>query len=417
MSAATLVEHFFRREYARAVARLTHRIGAQHLGAVEDAVQCALMSALESWTVGGIPENPSAWVYRVAQNTLLGELRRQSRRNRLLDLSVTEGSWSHSEAPALLDEPDEDDDLLRMLFVCCDEAIPTQSQLVFALKTLCGFSIREIAFRLSLTEANVYKRLARARDRLREMPWRPDEITSHQYAARLPAVQRVLYVLFTEGHLSSHPESAVRRELCAEAIRLCTVLASRPVGQTPETFALLALMHFHAARATARQDVNGGLLLLEEQDRALWDTTAIGIGLQWLARSATGNTYSRYHAEAGVAVEHCLAPSLAETRWERVVACYTLLEQVAPSAVHTLNRAVALAEWQGAPAGLELLNSSKQSSWLAGSYMWFAVLADLHGRCGDAQTSQRFRTLALDAAPTPAVRTSLHRRLAITSRV
>src|SRR5439155_1625320 len=139
------------------------------------------------------------------------------------------------------------DDLLRMLFVCCDEAIPVESQLVLALKTLCGFGVREIALRLFTSEANVYKRLGRACSRLRELPPRPEELTGEQYSSRLPAVHKILYILFTEGYLSSNTELTIRRELCNEAIRLAAVLAEHPVGQTPETFALLALMHLHAA--------------------------------------------------------------------------------------------------------------------------------------------------------------------------
>ena len=132
------------------------------------------------------------------------------------------------------------------------------------------------------------------------------------------------------------------------------MLAEHPVGQTPETFALLTLMHLHAARMTARQDASGGLLLLEEQDRGLWDRKEIEVGLEWLTKSAQGDRFSRYHAEAGIAAEHCLAPSFQETRWDRVVECYALLERLAHSAIHKLNRAVAVAEWQGPAAGLAL---------------------------------------------------------------
>ena len=158
-----------------------------------------------------------------------------------------------------------------MLFVCCDEAIPRESRLVLALKTLCGFSTAEIALRLFTTEANVHKRLGRARERLRETP--PDVETPplETLRSRLPGVHAVLYLLFNEGYLSAHAEQAIRRELCDEAIRLTTLLAEHPVGAVPETFALLALMHLHAARLGSRVDAAGGLLLLEEQDRSLWD--------------------------------------------------------------------------------------------------------------------------------------------------
>ncbi len=183
------------------------------------------------------------------------------------------------------------------------------------------------------------------------------------------------------------------------------------MSAVPETFALLALMHLHVARMPARQDGSGGLILLEEQDRALWDSREIQIGLEWLARSAEGETFSRYHAEAGIAAEHCLAPAFAETRWERIVECYALLEQLAPSGLHKLNRAVALAEWKGPRAGLTLLDGLAPPSWLEGSYLWAAVLADLHRRAGDVGLAERHRAIALAAAPSPAVRAALERRL------
>lgn len=411
MSTAPLGEHFFRHEYGRLVAMLSRRMGVHHLEAVEDAVQSALLAALESWTTGGLPENPSAWLFRVAHNHVVGELRRRARRERLAERHALAEPDPAADGPAASLAGDVKDDLLRMLFVCCDGSIPVESQLVLALKTLCGFDAREIAERLFTTEANVYKRLGRARTRLRELSLPPDDLEGEQLASRLPAVHSILYLLFTEGYLSSHAEMAIRRELCDEATRLVLVLAEHPVSATPETFALLALMHLHTARIKARQDGSGGLLLLEEQDRALWDRREIEIGLSWLAKSAHGDVFSRYHAEAGIAAEHCLAPSFAETRWDRIVECYALLERLAPSVIHTLNRAVAVAEWRGPAEGLAVLDGVEPPPRLGRSYLWAAVLADLHRRCGHEELAQRHRDAALDSAPSAAVRDLLHRRL------
>ncbi len=387
----------------------------QYLESVEDAVQSALMTALDAWTMRGVPDNPSAWLYQVAHNDLMGELRQRTGRQRILERSAEEDIGTPRDGPEIFLGGEVPDDLLRMLFVCCDEAVPIESQLAMALKTLCGFGVREIALRLFTTEANVYKRLGRARARFRERRGAPGELTGElpgeQYTVRRPAVNRVLYLLFTEGYLSSHAEQAIRQELCDEAMRLTTLLAGHQVGDDPETFALLALMHLHAARMTSRQDASGGLLLLEEQDRELWDQAGIQAGLRWLARSAEGAVFSRYHAEAGIAAEHCLAPSFEQTRWDRVVDCYALLERVAPSAIHELNRAVAVAEWKGPEAGLRVLEGSKPPTWLAGSYLWAAVLADLHRRCGNTDDAARHRELAYESAPTLAVKRLLERRL------
>ena len=411
MTAGPLVENFFRHEYGKMVAVLTRQVGVDNLETVEDAVQTALGRALDTWSVNGQPDNPSGWLYRVARNELVSGFRQDSLRRRLL-----EEGWrpqvedSSRTADALLSREIQDDQL-RMLVVCCDDSIPESSRLVLALKTLCGFSIPEIAARLFTGESNVYQRLKRARDRLRDEQLDPGGLEPDDYAGRLPSVQRVLYLLFTEGYLANHAELTIRRELCHEAIRLSEVLANHPDGKTPATCALLALMYLHMARLSARQDGSGGLLLLEEQDRRQWDRDQIRQGLEWLSRSAAGDELTRYHVEAGIAAEHCMAPSFRETRWDLIAESYELIERAAPSAIHRLNRAIAVAEWRGPEDGLALLEGYEPPSWVAGSYMWSAVLADLHRRCGDLERARRYRDAALELAPNESVKVVLRRRL------
>lgn len=409
MTAPTLVENFFRHEYSRLVAVIARRSGMHHVALIEDAVQSALMKALETWKLTGTPDNPSGWLYRVAQNAFVSELRKRAGGQRLAEQIAIAEVETADRPETFLGEMQ--DDLLRMLFVCCDEAIPVESQMVLALKTLCGFGIGEIAPRLLLSEANVYKRLARARNRLRQLDVHVGDLTDDQMASRVPAVNKVLYALFAEGHLSSQAEFSMRRDLCDEAIRLATLLAEHRVGKSPEVFALLALMHLHVARMSAREDGRGGLLLLEEQDRALWDNRRIELGLQWLARSAQGERLSRYHAEAGIAAEHCLAPSLQETRWDRIVECYSQLEMIAPNPLNRLNRAVAMAEWLGPAAALAELEAVQPPSWLDRSYLQAAVLADLNRRCGKLEQARRHADDALDLAPSPVLKALLRKRL------
>lgn len=409
MDPPQLVDHFFRHEYGRLVAILSSRVGVCHIEDIEDSVQSALMTALDTWTTSGLPDNPSAWLFRVANNELVGGLRQRGNRQRLLEENMENNP--PESGPEGFDPKTVPDELLRMLFACCDDALPAESQLVLALKTLCGFDVREIALRLFTNEANIYKRLNRAKKRLRELEFRPVELSDEELARRQPAVRRILYLIFTEGHLSSHADMAIRRELCNEGIRLATLLAENPIGQTPENFALLALMHLHSARLASRQDASGGLLLLEEQNRKLWNQDEIRLGLAWLARSADGENFSRYHAEAGIAAEHCLAASFAATRWDRVAENYELLERIAPSAIHQLNRAVAVAEWKGPEAALKILERSQPPTWLAGSYLWSAALADLHRRCGNRDEANRHADFALNSAPSEPVRQLLRRRL------
>lgn len=410
------MENFFRREYAKLVAVLSRRVNVQHLESVEDAVQSAMLTALESWTAGSLPTNPSAWLYRVASNNLLGALRKQAGQVRLLSQRADELCHANVSVPEYYLAGELGDDLLRMLFVCCDPAISVESQLVLSLKILCGFSVGEISHRLFASEANIYKRLSRGRKHLREISGRADtglsgltESGGSVDPTRLAAVHRVLYLLFTEGYLSSHAELSIRIELCEEALHLAHILAGHQSAAEPETYALLALMHLHLARMTTRQNLSGALLLLEEQDRQQWDQRRIGLGLHWLERSSTGERFSRYHAEAGIAAEHCLAPSFRETCWERIVECYLLLEQSTLSPLHRLNRALALAEWQGPRAGLAILLDYKPASWLEGSYLWAAVMADLLRRTNDPD-AESYAERALKTAPNRAIRTALKRR-------
>lgn len=406
------MEHFFRHDYGRVVALLTRRVGVRHIELVEDAVQSALMAALTAWTQQGLPEDPGAWIYKAARNRLIQDLRRKSGRLKILEKAGAD----LAEEPALPVDAffaaEVSDDMLRMLFVCCDEAIAWESQLVLALKTLCGFSTAEIALRLFISEDNVHKRLGRARDRLRQSLPDVETLPLEKLRPRLPSVHAVLYLLFNEGYLSAHAEQAIRRELCDEAVRLTTLMAEHPVGAVAEGFALLALMHLHLARLGSRVDAMGGLLLLEEQDRSLWDRERVGVGLEWLQQSAGGDVFSRFHAEAGIAAEHCLAPSYQQTRWQEIAVLYSMLERIAPSPLHTLNRAVAVAEWHGAQAGLAVLDGLAPPTWLSGSYLWHAVLGDLHRRAGHSQAARDHREQALALAPTPAVRELLRRRLA-----
>lgn len=402
-------DHFFRHEYGRLVAMFTRRLGPRYLSAIEDAVQSALLAAVESWPLRGVPHAPSAWLYRVASNQLADEFRTMARRGELA-LAHSRTLESESEPASARLSGEVRDDVLNLLFVCCHESLPVESQLVLALETLCGFGVKEIAARLFLTEANVYKRSARAKGRLQEVN-ELDVLSNGQLLQRLPAVQLVLYTLFTEGYLSSHATVAIRRELCDEATQLASSLAAHPLTATSETHALLALMHLHTARLDARQDASGGLLLLQEQDRSRWDHDQIAFGLAFLARASEGDNFSRFHAEAGIAAEHCLAPSFEETRWERIAECYELLDRVAPSALHTLNRALAVAECRGAVAALELVEHLTPPAWLEKSYQWSAVLADLHRRVGNAAIAERYRVLALESAPSVAIRDALARRL------
>jgi RNA polymerase sigma factor (sigma-70 family) len=408
--APVLPEHYFRHEFGRLVAVLSRRFGMHRVELCEDAVQTALLRAVQSWPQRELPDDKSAWLYRVAVNEVLGVLRRAKRIDASDDNAEEVADDANVEEAVQL-EHEVRDDQLRMLFVCANPGIPRESQIIFALKILCGFSVEEIALRLFQSDEAIYKRLQRARAALRE---RIEEVGTPNFvelASRLPTVLEILYLLFTEGYSSAQPDKLIRHELCEEAIRLGQLLVEHAVGAAPEVAALLALMYLDAARFDSRVDGTGGLLLLEEQDRSLWDRDLIHIGISYLHRAARGEVFTRYHAEAAIAAEHCLAPTYKETRWDEIARLYQMLDRVSPSPINTLNRSIAIAEWKGPEAGLALLEALKPPPWLLGYYLWDATLGELYRRRGDRERATAHLKRALDAAPTHAERALLRRRL------
>lgn len=404
-----LVDHFFRHSYGRLVSTLARRFGLAHLASIEDAVQQALLLALTSWSLRGVPDDPDAWLHRVAYNDLMDRLRRAGAWRRAVERGA--GDTDRETAPIEAYLPGEvADDQLRMLFVCCDPEIPPASQLVLALKILCGFGIDEIARRLFTTAANVYKRFERGRERLAQKACSLD--TPADLADRLPGVQAVLYLFFNEGYGAARDDMLVRRELCGEALRLAHLLVAHPAGDVPSTRALVALLHLHAARLPTRVDAAGELLTLAAQDRSRWDREHVRVGLAWLAASADGDLCSRYHLEAAIAAEHTTARAYAETKWLEIADLYLALDRLAPSPLNHLNRAVAIAEVRGPDAGLAALEGVRLPPGIASYYLWDAVVGNLHRRAGNRAAARTCLTRALAGAPTAAERALLRRRLA-----
>ena len=386
-------------------------MGIQYIDKIEDAVQWSMAQALGFWRTTDIPQSPSAWLYRVAYRYLLSEIKTAKHRKLLLkEYSELKPNNSYfCEEDVFSNELS--DSMLRMLFVTCHCEIPLESQLVFTLKSICGFNIREIAQRLFITEANVYKRFSRAKKILQNQSLALDDFEDSEVIARLPAVHRVLYLVFTEGYLSSNVEMAIRRDLCEEAIRLTKLLAVSKFGDVTNTHALLALMYFHLARINARQDDLGALLLLSQQDRRMWDRGYINLGLDSLNKSVQGENISHYHIEAGIAAAHCIAPSFEQTKWKDIVAAYKLLHNISPSPLHFLNEAIATAEWKSPEEGLAVLQSIEKPAWLTNSYYWYTVKADLLLRSGEITKSLKYAKLAIQLAPNKSIKKLLTKRL------
>ena len=401
------LEPVLRHEYGRVVASLLREFGAHQLAVVEDGLAQAMLEATLGWRARGLPPDARAWLFRAARHRILDELRRH-RRATPLEEAMLEEPAAEVEAPGLGD--DVHDDELRALLACADPGIPLPSQIVFALRTLCGFSTREIATRLVTTEENVQKRWERARDALREVDLEREPLPAER-PERTRAVLRMIYVLFTEGYFASSGEAVLRLELCREALRLGTLVARHPAHTSPEAWALVALLHFHHARRDARTDAAGSPVLLEDQDRTRYRREELAAGLDAFQRAAAGGLTSKYHLEAAIAAEHAFAPTFADLRWGTILALYEQLQRVDPSPLHGLHAAIALSYAQGPEVALARLNALSPPAWLAASHLWLATSADLHRRLGDLEVARALYAQAIALAP-PLERAVLERRLA-----
>jgi RNA polymerase sigma factor (sigma-70 family) len=397
---AEIAEHLFRQEAGRLVATLARIFGLERLHLAEDVVQEALIRALQTWPFHGVPDKPSAWITQTAKNLALDVIRREAvfrAKEPEIAAGLERMAADATSSARNAGEHDIKDDRLRMVFVCCHPAIPEESQIALALKTLCGFGSAEIAHAFFTSEATIAKRLTRAKQRIREARLELEIPAGDELAARLDVVLHTLYLLFNEGYKASSGDSLVRAELCGEAIRLATLLVEHPAGDQPRTHALLALMLLNAARLPARADAGGTLLRLDEQDRTTWDRALIGRGMLHLARSAAGDELTDLHLQAGIAACHSAAPAYEATDWPHILSLYDRLVEMDGSPVVALNRAVAVAHVHGPRAGIDAVNAIRNRSELESYHLVFAVLGELEARLGEFETAaQHFeRALAL----------------------
>ncbi len=388
-----LADHLFRRESGKMVAVLTKIFGAANLQTAEDVVQDTLLLALSVWMHKGIPGNPSAWLYTVAKNKAIDIIRR-NRHSVQFDFSDNETillTSGYSFAAAMDDfwkEEPVKDDMLKMMFACCHPGISETSQVTLILKTLCGFSTAEIAKAFLCAEDTVSKRLYRTKEFFREEKIKLALPPEHELASRTEAVLNSIYLLFNEGYNSTHSEDLIRKDLLEEALLLCRLLAEHPPTQLPATFALTALVCFHSARSESRLTEEGEIILLDKQDRSKWNTALIEEGNAYMNRAAFGNSLSRYHLEAAIAFEHCMAGSFALTDWNRILELYEWLCRMDPSPLTELNKAVVILQVQGAAAALETLNGIADKKIIEPFYLYHSLLGEIHCRLRHASQAK-----------------------------
>jgi RNA polymerase sigma-70 factor (ECF subfamily) len=296
------------------------------------------------------------------------------------------------------------------MFSCCHPRLPEQAQIALILNILCGFGAHEIASGFLSGRAAVEKRISRGKKVLAGAH-RLFDLADVEFASRLSAVRRALYLLFNEGYHGASSEAAVRAELCGEAMRLTDMLREHPAAATPATDALAALMHLHAARLPARLDSTGDLLQLGDQDRSRWDTRLLAEGLALLERSSRGTEVTAYHVEAAIAAAHASARSVEETDWDSIVSLYDQLMVVAPSPVVALNRAIAIGERDGAERALEELQAIGDRARLSRYPFYPAAMGEMELRRGNAESAGRHFQAALGLARNPTERRFLEKRL------
>ncbi len=403
----------FRREAARLLAALTRAFGVENLALAEDVVQETLAGAFEAWTRTGVPGHYAALLMASARNRALDAFRRQrmvSRRAPELGRFI-ESEWtSGPEAEALFLPDALKDDELRMMFSCCDPRLHEDVQVALVLHLLCALGVDEIASAFLVSPAAMYKRIERGKVALAASN-RLFELTAEDFAPRLSAVQRALYLLFNEGYHGASSEAAVRVDLCQEAMRLVRLLVEHAPAATPATCALAALMWLHAGRLPGRIGEDGHLKALFEQDRSRWDGDLIAEGMGLLARSAAGETLSEYHVEAEIAALHAAAASTRETRWADIVARYDLLMTLRPSPVVALNRAIALAEHAGAEHGLAAIRAIEDAERLRGYPFYRAALGELELRLDRVDPAREHFSAAKRLARNDSERRYLEQRI------
>jgi RNA polymerase sigma-70 factor (ECF subfamily) len=405
------IEAIFRRESGRIIATLIRIAGS--FDVAEEAMQEAFTAALTTWPEKGLPQNPAAWITAVAHRRLIDHSRRERTRREKQEPLIYETPTAHQpEAEVQLDadEMEYPDDRLRLIFTCCHPAINPDAQIALTLRTLGGLTTPEIARAFLLPEPTLAQRLVRAKRKIAEARIPYEVPPREKIPERLQAVQSVIYLIFNEGYAATTGDGLIRRELCAEAIRLARTLCQLLPGE-PENLGLLALMLLHDSRRDARTDEQGRLIVLDEQDRSLWDKERIREGQKLVSRALGMRRPGPYQLQAAIAAVHSHAETAAETDWGEIAALYRELLRISSSPVVALNYAVAVAMSEGLEAGLELVEQAGESGELRDYHLFHAARADLLRRLGRKTDAASAYGQALRLATNGVEKEFLRRRL------
>lgn len=402
-----LIEDLFRHRYGRMVAGLTRVLGPSRLDLVEDVVQEAMLRALRSWPVDGVPARPDAWVFAVARNLALDALRKLAVAQRVeRELQL----WA-APPPADIATDGIADDTLRMMFTCSHPSVPAEARVPLVLKTVSGFGVEAIAAALLQKPGTIAQRLTRAKARLQAETVAFEVPEARALRERLHLVLQVLYLMFNEGYRSHRGTELVHKDLVEDAVRLCALLLEHAATARPEVHALLSLMLLLGARLPARTDDAGELLTLRQQDRRLWDQEWLRCGFWHFRAAIGGDELTAYHCEAAIASVHAAAADYDATDWPRVLGEYDRLLAIAPSPVVRLNRLVAVAKVHGARPALQQLGELQRDAALAEYLLLPATAAQLHWQLGDHAAAAAQLEAALQLPGSEPEQRLLRRRL------
>ena len=400
-----LVNDLFRREAGKISAWLARLLGPGRLDLIEDALQEAFEAALARWPLDGAPERPAAWLAIAARNKALDRLRRDARLDPFDESAAWRLGFSNPEETGRLD------DTLALMFVACHPALEPTEQTMLTLKSVCGFGVDEIARAYLSNPEAVTQRLVRAKRKVRDLNLAFAIPEGPELAARLPALIEAIYLLFNGGYTSGDGEDLMRREFCAEALRLATLLTSYSATATGECHALAALICFHHARADARTDRDGAVILLPEQDRTLWDRALIARGFAHLQTAMASDALSPIHLEAAIASVHAAAPAFDATDWRLLSHYYGMLEELKPTPVVRLNAAIAYAHADGPAAGLRRLDDLAAARQIARYALFHAARGDLLLKLDRKDDAAAAFGAALNCPANAAERACLERKL------